>query len=128
MQQSQRDNGAFKEGSWGAEILEGLEPEVGKGDVVVSKHWTSSAFQNTDLDFQLRQREITNLVLGGLTANTCLEATARNAYELGYHITLLKDATAGFTNEQKDAATELIWPLFAHEVLTVAEWIEKLEK
>jgi len=41
---------------------------------------------------------------------------------------LLKDATAGFTNEQKDAATELIWPLFAHEVLTVAEWIEKLEK
>lgn len=46
----------------------------------------------------------------------------------GYHITLLKDATAGFTNEAKDAATELIWPLFANEVLTVAEWIEKVGK
>jgi nicotinamidase-related amidase len=41
-----------------------------------------SSFQNTDLDYQLRQREITNLVMGGLTANTCLESTARFAYEL----------------------------------------------
>jgi nicotinamidase-related amidase len=29
-----------------------------------------SSFQNTDLDFQLRQREVTNLVLAGMTANT----------------------------------------------------------
>ena len=41
-----------------------------------------SSFQNTDLDYQLRQRDITNLVLGGLTSNTCLESTARYAYEL----------------------------------------------
>jgi nicotinamidase-related amidase len=41
-----------------------------------------SSFQNTDLDYQLRQRTIENLVLGGLTANTCLESTARYAYEL----------------------------------------------
>lgn len=41
----------------------------------------SSSFQNTDLDYQLRQREITNLVLAGMTANTFLEATVRYAYE-----------------------------------------------
>lgn len=41
-----------------------------------------SSFQNTDLDYQLRQREITHLVLAGMIANTCLEATARYAYEL----------------------------------------------
>jgi len=39
---------------------------------------------------------------------------------------LLKDATAGFSIEQKNAATELIWPLFAHEVKTVGEWIKTL--
>ena len=44
----------------------------------------------------------------------------------GYHVTLLKDATAGFTIEQKNAATDLIWPLFAHEVKTVGEWIKTL--
>lgn len=54
----------------------------------------------------------------------CLLENEREAYWLhrGYHITLLKDATAGFTIEQKKVATELIWPLFAHEVKTVAEW------
>jgi nicotinamidase-related amidase len=48
--------------------------------------------------------------------------------ERGYHVTLLKDATAGFTIEQKNAATDLIWPLFANEVKTVKEWIATLEK
>jgi hypothetical protein len=46
----------------------------------------------------------------------------------GYHITMLKDATAGFSKAQKDAATELIWPLFANQVKTVGEWIETLDK
>jgi len=96
--------------------------------VIVSKHWSSSSFQNTDLDYQLRQRGIENLVMGGLTANTCLESSGRYAYELGYHVTMLSDATAGFTNEQADAATKLIWPLFAHEVKTVDEWIKTLEE
>jgi hypothetical protein len=39
---------------------------------------------------------------------------------------MLKDTTAGFTTEQKDAATELIWPLFANKVTTVREWVEGL--
>jgi len=128
MQQSQAKNTAFEEGTWGVEIFEGLEPDLENGDVVFSKHWCSSSFQNTDLDYQLRQREITNLVMGGLTANTCLESTARFAYEFGYHITMLKDTTAGFSTEQKEAATDLIWPLFAHEVITAAEWVKSLEK
>ncbi|KAH8795472.1 Isochorismatase-like protein [Hyaloscypha finlandica] len=84
------------------------------------------SFHSTDLDYQLRQRDITNLVMGGLTSNTCLESTARYAYEFGYHVTMLKDTTAGFTKEQKDAATEIVWPLFAHEVKRVGEWIKTL--
>lgn len=46
----------------------------------------------------------------------------------GYHVTLLTDATAGFNKAQKDAATELIWPLFAHEVTTVGKWAAGLKK
>ena len=48
----------------------------------------TSSFQSTDLDFQLRQRDISKLVLCGMTANTCMEATARYAYELGYEVTM----------------------------------------
>ncbi|PLB55516.1 Isochorismatase hydrolase [Aspergillus steynii IBT 23096] len=116
----------FKEGSFGAEIYEGLQPDPANGDVVVSRHWNSSSFQHTDLDFQLRQREITNLVFAGLTANTCLEATARDAFEHGYNITLLKDATASWSRELANAAVDLVWPLFSQKVITVNEWIESL--
>ena len=38
------------------------------------------------------------------------------------------DATAGFTNKAKEAATDLIWPLFANEVTTVGAWVANLEK
>ncbi|KAI5460147.1 Isochorismatase-like protein [Mariannaea sp. PMI_226] len=114
----------FEEGTWGSEILEGLEPDVlGNGDVIASKHWNSSGFANTDLNYLLRQRGITHLVMGGLTANTCLESTARDARELGFNVTLLSDATAGFSTAVKDAATDLVWPIIVEKVQTVDEWI-----
>lgn len=31
----------FEEGSWGAQIYEGMEPLLDNGDVIVSKHWNS---------------------------------------------------------------------------------------
>jgi hypothetical protein len=40
---SQKEGKVFEEGSWGAEILEGMEPDVGNGDVLVSRHWNSSS-------------------------------------------------------------------------------------
>jgi nicotinamidase-related amidase len=76
------NSGAFTKGSWGAEIYEGLEPKVEEGDVVVSKHWCSSSFENTDLRYQLMQRGVDRVVLAGMIANTCLEMTGRMAYEL----------------------------------------------
>jgi hypothetical protein len=42
----------------------------------------TSSFHNTDLDYQLRQRGIRNLVIAGMVTNTCVESTARYAYEL----------------------------------------------
>jgi hypothetical protein len=46
----------------------------------------------------------------------------------GYHITLITDATAAFTHEQKNAATEIVWPLFASELLTVDAYVAELKK
>jgi nicotinamidase-related amidase len=39
--ESQQNSHVFEEGSWGAEIFKGLEPNLENGDVVFSKHWTS---------------------------------------------------------------------------------------
>lgn len=39
---------------------------------------------------------------------------------------LSKDATAGFAKDETDAATDLVWPLFADKVVTVEEWASTL--
>jgi nicotinamidase-related amidase len=43
-----------------------------------------------------------------MIANTCIEATARLGMELGYHVTLIKDATAAFSHEGMHAAHEVM--------------------
>jgi len=75
---------------------------------------------------QLKQHGITHVILVGLLANTCVETTGRYAQELGYHVTLVRDATAAFSKELMHAAHELNGPTYAHAILTTDELIAAL--
>lgn len=109
----------FAKGSWGGEFHPDFS--VQKGDIVIKEHWAQSGFANTDLDQQLKQHGIQRLVLIGMIANTCIESTGRFGMELGYHVTLVKDATATFSQEAMHAAHEINGPTFAHAILTTSE-------
>ncbi|MFE3901244.1 cysteine hydrolase [Streptomyces sp. NPDC059153] len=109
----------FARGSWGGEFHPDFQPQL--GDVVAHEHWAQSGFANTDLDFQLKQHGITHVVLIGLLANTCIESTGRFAMELGYHVTLVRDATAALLPEMMHAAHELNGPTYAHAIVTTDE-------
>jgi len=76
----------------------------------------------------LKQKGITHVIVVGLLANTCIESTARFAMELGYHVTLVRDATAAFSHEMMHAAHELNGPTYAHSIPTTAEVIAALPK
>src|SRR6267378_4232588 len=73
-----------------------------------------------------RHRE--KIIVAGMVANTCVEATARCGTELGYHVTLIRDATAAFSSEAMHAAHEINGPTFAHAILTTNEVIAALVK
>jgi nicotinamidase-related amidase len=96
------------------------------GDIVVKEHWAQSGFANTDLDFHLKQHGITHVVAVGMLANSCIESTGRFAMELGYHVTLIRDATAAFSDEYMHAAHDLNGPTFAHAILTTPELLAAL--
>ncbi|MEM5298347.1 isochorismatase family cysteine hydrolase [Burkholderia sp. JPY481] len=96
------------------------------GDIIAHEHWGQRGFANTDLDFQLKQQGITHVIVVGLLANTCIESTSRFAMELGYHVTLVRDATAAFTKEMMRAAHDLNGPTFAHAILTTAQLVAAL--
>ncbi len=114
----------FAKGAWGGEWHPDFVPHP--GDIVIKEHWAQNGFANTDLDFQLKQHGIDKVILVGMLANTCIEATGRYAMELGYHVTLLKDATAAFSMDRMHAAHALNGPNFAHAILTTAELIAVL--
>jgi nicotinamidase-related amidase len=72
-----------------------LVPELGRDarDVVVTKH-QPNAFYATDLEVQLARRGIRTIVLGGISTNIGVEATARAAHERGYEQVFVEDAMA----------------------------------
>ncbi len=90
------------------------------------EHWSSSGFADTDLDLQLRQLGVTHVIVVGLLANTCVETTARYAQEMGYHVTLVKDATAAFRREMMVAAHELNGPTYAHAIVDTPALLQAL--
>jgi nicotinamidase-related amidase len=121
----QRAAEAFARDTWGGEWRPEFAPQA--GDVVIKEHWAQNGFANTDLDLQLKQHHIEKVICVGLVANTCIEATARFAMELGYHVTLVKDATAAFSRDGMRAAHDLNGPTFAHAILMTRDLISALQ-
>lgn len=114
-------------GTWGGEWHSEFGPQP--GDVIAQEHWGQSGFANTDLDVLLKQQGISKVVIVGMAAHTCVESTARFAMELGYHVTLVKDATSAYNPESLRVAHEITGPTYAHNITTtdclvgeLAEW------
>jgi ureidoacrylate peracid hydrolase len=115
----------FEYGTWGGEIRPEFTPQP--GDIVAQEHWCSSGFANTDLDLQLKQHSIHQLIVIGLIAHTCVEATVRYAAELGYQVTVVKDATASYSDEHMHAALDVNLPNYASAIVTANEVIESIK-
>ena len=114
----------FEYGTWGGEIRREFEPRP--GEIVAQEHWCSSGFANTDLDLQLKKHGIHQLIVVGLIAHTCVEATVRYAAELGYEVTVVRDATASFSEVEMHAALDVNIPNYASGLVTTDEVAETL--
>jgi ureidoacrylate peracid hydrolase len=119
VQQAAWSRKTFEYGSWGGELHPDFAPQP--GDVVAQEHWCSSGFANTDLDLHLKRHGIHQLIVLGLIAHTCVEATVRFAAELGYQVTMVKDATADYSDVEMHAALEVNIPSYASAIVTADE-------
>ncbi|MDT5005242.1 MAG: ureidoacrylate peracid hydrolase [Mycobacterium sp.] len=101
----------------GGELRDEFAPQP--GDIVAQEHWCSSGFANTDLDLLLKKHGIGELIVIGLIAHSCVEATVRYGAELGYQVTVVRDATASYSDDHMHAALEINLPNYAAVVSTV---------
>jgi nicotinamidase-related amidase len=93
-------------------------------DIVISKS-TWGAFTGTALDALLKERGVTNVVLCGIATSIGVESTARQAYELGFNVTIAVDA---LTDRDVDAHHNSVVRIFPRlgETATTAEIIDLL--
>jgi nicotinamidase-related amidase len=88
-----------------------LLPELGQqpGDILVTKR-TWGSFANTDLEAQLKARGVTQVVVTGVATGTGVEATARQAYEQGFNVTLAIDAMTDVRPEAHEYSIAHVFP------------------
>jgi nicotinamidase-related amidase len=110
-------------GSFGAQFFAELAPQ--SCDLVISDRRGISAFHGSDLDEQLRKHGVRRLAIGGFLTNVCVESTIRAAYDLGYEVTLVRDATACLSLEEQAFFENRIMPYFGR-VVTTDEFIAEI--
>jgi nicotinamidase-related amidase len=115
------------EGS-GADWLERYKPYIQDGmTIVVSPHKVYGPETN-DLVLQLRKRGIDKVILGGMSANLCVESHMRELIEQGFEVAVVKDATAAAIVEEGDGykAALVNFRFIANTVWTTEQAVQKI--
>jgi nicotinamidase-related amidase len=117
-------------GGSGADWHEPLKALIDREDVVVASPHKVYGPESNDLVLQLRKRGIDKVILGGMSANLCVEAHLRELTEQGFEVSVVKDATAGAQLPGGDfyQAALLNFRMIASAVLTTAEAIGAIER
>ncbi len=102
------------------------EIETQPDDIFITKH-TWGAFFETALNDELKKREVTGIVIGGISTSIGVEGTARQASELGYNITFATDAMTDMILTAHEHSQKIIFPRIG-ETGTTDEVIAELTR
>lgn len=72
------------------------------GEKIFDKHY-NSAFKETGLQAYLDSQEIEHVIMMGMATNYCVDTTVKVAFELGYHVSVIENATTTFDEEDMTA-------------------------
>ena len=116
------------EGS-GADWLPVYAPYINDGETVVASPHKVYGPESNDLVLQLRKRGKSKVILGGMSANLCLEAHLRELLEQGFEVAVVKDATAGARHPELGDGYEAALSNFgylANDVITTEDAVQAM--
>lgn len=95
-------------------------------DIFITKH-TWGAFFETALNDELKKKNVTGIVLAGVSTSIGVEGTARQASELAYNVTFAKDAMTDMMIDAHENSLKYIFPRIG-ETDDTDKIIEKLSR
>jgi len=107
-----------------ADIATEIQTKTRPGDIFVTKH-TWGAFHDTPLHAELQKRNVTQIVLGGISTSIGVEGTARGAFERGYNIAFATDAMTDSDAAAHKHSVQAIFPRIG-ELGSTADILAKL--
>lgn len=107
-----KDSKAFRADTGGGQTIPPIKV-YGRRILEVPGKRGLNAFSNTRLREILKERRITDVVLMGVVTSLCIESTGREAFELGYRVIVIADATAGKTDFEQEYYCAEIFPMYA---------------
>jgi nicotinamidase-related amidase len=119
---SLKQSGRLVEGTPGAEIDARVTPQP--GDIVVTKRRVG-AFSTTDLETILRSKNITKLVLFGISTSGVVLSTVRWAADMDYSLVVVSDACADRDPEVNRVLMDKVFPWQA-TVVTSHEFLKAI--
>jgi ureidoacrylate peracid hydrolase len=115
---------SLDEGAEGFRLYPALEPQP--ADLRVKKiKYSAFIAGSSDIDAQLKSRDIDTILIAGTATNVCCESSARDAMMLDYRVIMLSDANATWT-EEEHAATLNSFMLYFGDVMTADDAIGRL--
>jgi nicotinamidase-related amidase len=110
-----KSTSAFEKNTWGWQRYAGIH--FRDDNITIEGKSSICGFSGTNLDYILRSHEISEIALGGLLTNICIESTMRTAYGKGYKIQALTDCMATLGSAEQAAAVSFTFPMFSHPTL-----------
>ena len=92
-------------GTWDADIVDEIKPAP-EDHVVVKRR--DSAFQDTELGVWLKSLGVDTLIFCGIDTSICVEASLREAFNKGYDVLLISDATASGSPKHFESTLEIV--------------------
>lgn len=100
-----------------------IHPEIGiTNESIVVEKQTPNSFYNTDLQDILVSKDINRLIIAGIQTEFCIDTTCRQAFSLGYEVTLVEDAHSTWDTDQLSASQ-----IINHHNSTLSEWFVSLK-
>jgi nicotinamidase-related amidase len=111
-------------GSKEAEFLPEVAPQ---GDEIIINKTASGIFNATNMAYVLRNLRITGLFVAGVYTNECVSTTIRDACDLGFYTTLIKDGCTTVTPELQSATLRALKDRYAR-IMSTHEAIQEINQ